>query len=161
MVDASGQIVKYTDAQRLAVNGLLRSRLEMLINNPIPLNHQAHHIVPSNVAQNSPLHQEAIIRELYDVDRVSNGKLLAETAEDFTDAAGNTVSDAHLFPTHNGSHPDYNQEINDLIDDVLFENGISTNQIGNLLDDEIIDMLDDIESMAGDILKNWTSSKLN
>ena len=153
MVNEAGQVVKYVKPQRLASNGLLRSRLEAA-NGTIPVNHQAHHIVPSNVAQNSALHQEAISRGLYDVDRVSNGKILAETAEDFA-----PISEG--LPTHFGSHPNYDVAVNGTIDDILDANNVLPSQVGNLTDTQITSMIDDIELEAIDVLENWIPSKLN
>jgi len=153
MVDETGRIVKYLRPQRLAVNGLLRSRLKAEVGE-IPVNHQAHHLVPSGVAQNSVLHQEAKRRGLYDVDRVSNGKLLAETAEDFVPLSKD-------LPTHLGSHPSYDAAVNGAIDDILDINNVLPSNIRNLTDTQITSMIDDIELEALDILENWIPSKLN
>ncbi len=152
-VDETGQIVKYTKPQRLASNGLLRSRLEQALGS-IPDNHQAHHIVPSNVAQNSQLHQEAIRRGLYDVDRVSNGKVLAESAEDFA-----PISEG--LPTHFGSHPNYDAAINEQIQNVLQSNNVNLNQLDQLTDTQINNMIDDIEDLSLGVLEDWQPPKLN
>lgn len=120
----------------------------------IPANHQAHHIVPSNVAQNSVLHQEAISRGLYDVDRVSNGKILAETAEDFA-----PISQG--LPTHFGSHPNYDAAVNSSISNTLIQNGIDVNNLGSLSNTQITNLIDEVEDAALDILETWVPSKLN
>ncbi|MEM9526125.1 MAG: AHH domain-containing protein, partial [Bacteroidota bacterium] len=159
MVDETGKVVRYTKPQRLASNGVLRSRLEAQVGT-IPPNHQAHHIVPSNVAQNSPLHQEAIARGLYDVDRATNGKLLAESAEDF-----DPISED--WPTHFGSHPNYDIEINNAIADVLntprqwAPNGVDVNDLSTLADSQITELIDDVEFEALGILEDWTPPRLN
>lgn len=156
MVDESGTVVPYLKPQRLANSTKLRSNLEKVIGRA-PDNHQAHHIVPSNVVENSALHKEAIKRGLYDVDRASNGKFLAETDEDLL-LPGASVD----FPTHYGSHPNYDIEIRNQIDDVLRANKLTTSSnFSNLSDQEIINMIDDIEDLSINVLENWVSSKLN
>ncbi len=154
MVNSEGQVVRYIKPERLASNALLRNRLRTANGGTIPDNHQAHHIVPSNVAENSTLHQEAISRNLYDVDRVSNGRLLAETAEDFA-----PISQG--LPTHYGSHPNYDDAVNQAIDDVLAANNVLPSQVGGLSDSQISAIIDDIEAASIDILENWGPSKLN
>lgn len=67
----------------------------------MPLNHQRHHLVPVNVVADSPIHQEAIRRGLYTVDRTENGIYMAQTAEDW-DLYGRGISDD--LPFHYGSH---------------------------------------------------------
>ena len=119
-----------------------------------PINHQAHHVVPSNVAEKSILHQEAIKRGLYDVDRPSNGKFLAETDEDF-------VPISEPYPTHFGSHPKYDDAINSAIDDILINNRINKNAISELDDVTIQNLVDEIEDASLDILESWRPWKLN
>ena len=152
-IDETGKVVRYTKPQRLASNGLLRGRLEKAFGT-IPTNHQAHHIVPSNVAESSVLHKEAIRRGLYDVDRVSNGKLLAESAEDFA-----TISDD--LPIHFGSHPNYDAAVKGEIQNVLQNNNVNLNQLDQLTDQQITNMLDDIEDLSLGILEDWRPPKLN
>lgn len=153
MVDENGIIRIYTKPERLATNGKLRRNLENGLDE-IPANHQAHHLVPDNVVRNSVLHKEAISRGLYDIDRATNGRLLAETGEDFTE-----ISEA--FPTHFGSHPNYDDAVKSAIDDVFTNNGINKNSIGQLSDQTITNLLDEIEDAALDILEDWQPSKLN
>ena len=154
MVNSEGQVVRYVKPERLASTALLRNRLRTANGGTIPDNHQAHHIVPSNVAENSTLHQEATSRNLYDEERVSNGRLLAETAEDFA-----PISQG--LPTHYGSHPNYDDAVNQAIDDVLAANNVLPSQVGGLSDSQITAIIDDIEAAAIDILENWGPSKLN
>lgn len=155
MVDEAGTIVPYIKPQRLANSTKLRSNLESNLGITAPANHQAHHIVPSNVVENSPLHKEAIKRGLYDVDRAGNGKFLAETDEDF-------VALSEAYPTHFGSHPNYDIQIRNQIDDVLRANNLTTNSnFSNLSNQIIINMIDDVEDLALNVLENWMPSKLN
>lgn len=154
MVNETGTIVPYVKPQRLFSNATLRNRLKQANGGTIPDGHQAHHIVSDNIVKNSPIHQEAINRGLYDIDRVSNGKLLAETAEDYA-----PISEA--YPTHFGSHPNYDAEIVDVIDDVLESHGVLKSQVGNLSDTELIKIIDDIEDQALSVLEDWVPSKLN
>ena len=152
-IDETGKVVKYTKPQRLASNGLLRSRLEKAFGK-IPDNHQAHHVVPSNVAQGSVLHQEAIRRGLYDVDRISNGKLLAESAEDFAKISED-------LPVHFGSHPNYDIAVKGEIQNVLQSNNVNLNKLDQLTDQQITNMLDDIEDLSLGVLEDWRPPKLN
>jgi hypothetical protein len=154
MVDHTGTIVPYAKPQRLSSNNLLRSRLEQANGGVIPDGHQAHHLVPDNVVQNSPLHQEVISRGLYDIDRVSNGKLLAETAEDY-------VPLSEAYPTHFGSHPNYDAQIIEAMNDILDLHNVLPSQISSLSDTKLLEIIDDIEGAALDILTDWIPSKLN
>jgi len=153
MVDENGVIRTYTKPQRLSKNGKLRKALEDVLDE-VPANHQAHHLVPDNIVRNSPLHQEAISRGLYDIDRASNGKLLAETGEDFAE-----ISEA--YPTHFGSHPNYDAEITEIIDDVLESHNVLPSQVKSLSDTKINQIVDDIEDQALGVLEEWIPSKLN
>jgi len=156
MVNHEGTVVMYTKPQRLASNNLLRSRLIADNGGVAPPNHQAHHVVPDNVAQNSPIHQEAISRGLYDVDRLSNGKLLAETDEDYI-----TGFYSEAYPTHFGSHPNYDDAIRSQIDDLIETNNIDIFGLEFLTDTELLNILDAIENRALSVLSNWQPSKLN
>lgn len=133
----------------------LRSNLESNLGITAPANHQAHHIVPSNVIENSALHKEAIKRGLYDADRAGNGKFLAETDEDF-------VALSEAYPTHFGSHPNYDIQIRNQIDDVLRANNLtSTSNFLTLSNQQLMDMIDDVEDLSLNVLENWVPSKLN
>jgi hypothetical protein len=103
-VDESGVIVEYTGSQRISNTARLRANL-----GAAPQNHQAHHIVPDNVVRKSPLYQVGIEKNLYDVDRASNGIYLAETADDMVNAT-------KKYPLHFGSHPEYDKEVESLIE---------------------------------------------
>ena len=154
MVDEAGSIVKYAKPQRLANSTKLRSNLEKVLGKA-PDNHQAHHLVPSNVVEKSALHKEAINRGLYDVDRAGNGKFLAETDEDF-------VALSEAFPTHFGSHPNYDIQITKQIDDVLRANNLTpSSNLSNLTNQQLTNIIDDIEDLSLNILENWKPSKLN
>lgn len=158
MVDETGTIVQYVKPQRLASNSKLRNRLIEANGGIVPPNHQAHHIVSDNVIKNSPLHQEAIKRGLYDIDRVSNGKLLAETDGDYI-----TGFSSEAYPTHYGSHPKYDDAINAQIDDLIETNDIDIFNISkeDLSDEALINIINAIENRATNVLTNWQASKLN
>jgi hypothetical protein len=154
MVDETGSIVKYAKPQRLANSTKLRANLEKVLGKA-PDNHQAHHLVPSNVVEKSALHKEAMNRGLYDVDRAGNGKFLAETDEDF-------VALSEAFPTHFGSHKNYDIQITKQIDDVLRANNLTTSSnLSNLTNQQLTNMIDDIEDLSLNVLENWKPSKLN
>ncbi len=87
------------------------------------------------------------------MDRVSNGKLLAETAEDFA-----PISEG--LPTHFGSHPNYDTAINGQIQNVLQNNNVTINQLEGLSDTQITNMIDDVDLALG-VLEDWIPSKLN
>jgi len=158
MVDETGTIVQYIKPTRLSSNGVLRNRLKQANGGTLPDGHQAHHIVSDNVVQNSSIHQEAINRGLYDIDRTSNGKLLAETAEDYPkDLTG--ASEA--YPTHFGSHPQYDDAIRSQIDDLIDVNDVDIFNLENLSDTEIQNLVNAIENRALNVLANWQPSKLN
>jgi hypothetical protein len=156
MVDEAGTIVPYVKPQRLANSTKLRSNLENNLGITAPANHQAHHLVPSNVVENSALHKEAMKRGLYDVDRAGNGKFLAETDEDLL-LPGASVD----LPTHLGSHPNYDVVVRQQID--IYENALKTKygSINNIPSVELEKAMDLIESDALSVLKNWFPSKLN
>jgi hypothetical protein len=143
MVDEAGTIVPYVKPQRLANSAKLRSNLEKALGKA-PDNHQAHHVVPSNVVENSALHKEAIKRGLYDVDRAGNGKFLAETDEDLL-LPGASVD----YPTHLGSHRNYDIQIRNQIDDVLRANNLtSTSNLSNLTNQQLTNNLSSIINIA-------------
>ena len=154
MVNENGIVVPYLKPTRLASNGLLRDRLKDLNGGSLPDNHQAHHIVPDNVVRNSPIHQEAISRGLYDVDRTNNGKILAETEEDY-------VSLSEAYPTHYGSHPQYDDAINSQIDDLIETNDIDILNLDNMSNNDLNALINAIENRALNVLTNWQPSKLN
>ncbi|WP_421875109.1 AHH domain-containing protein [Marinoscillum sp.] len=157
MVDENGVIVKYTKPARMSVSAKFSKNLEDIYG-ALPTNHQRHHLVPDNVVRNSPLHQEAVKRGLYDLDRGGNGRYLAETAEDYVHDASNLSKN---YPTHLGSHPNYDDAINLAIDDVFINNGINKNAISELDDVTIGNLIDEIEDAALDILEDWQPSRLN
>jgi len=154
-IDLDGNPVPYTAPARLASNGTLRNRLGQSLGRAIPDGHQAHHLVPDNVVRNSPLHQKAIQEGVFDLDRVSNGKLLAESADDFVDGVSNNL------PTHLGSHPNYDTAINNAIDDVLDSNNIDIFDIDSLSRNQLESLVDAVENRAVNILENWGPSRLN
>lgn len=157
MVDENGVIVKYTKPARMSVSPKFSKNLEDIYG-ALPTNHQRHHLVPDKVVRNSPLHQEAVKRGLYDLDRGGNGRYLAETAEDYVHDASNLSKN---YPTHLGSHPNYDDAINSAIDDVFINNGINKNAISELDDATIKNLVDEIEDSALDILEDWQPSRLN
>jgi hypothetical protein len=154
MVDETGTIVPYVKPQPLANSTKLRSNLESNLGITAPANHQAHHLVPSNVVENSALHKEAMKRGLYDVDRAGNGKFLAETDEDF-------VALSEAYPTHFGSHPNYDIQIRNQIDQIILENDIDIFNLQNLSNQQLNNIINAIENRALNVLENWQPSKLN
>lgn len=157
MVDETGAIVKYVKPQRLAISGKLRTNLEKILGKA-PDNHQAHHIVPSNVVEKSPLHQEAIKKGLYDVDRVKNGKFLAETDEDFVSDISGLSSN---YPTHFGSHPNYDIQITKINDEYLNILISRYGTVDKVPSDILSKTIDAIENRSLKILEEWTPPKLN
>lgn len=157
MVDENGVIVTYTKPARMSVSAKFSKNLEDIYG-ALPTNHQRHHLVPDNVVRNSPLHQEAAKRGLYDLDRGGNGRYLAETAEDYVYDASNHSKN---YPTHLGSHPNYDDAINSAIDDIFINNGINKNAISELDDATIKNLVDEIEDAALDVLEDWQPSRLN
>lgn len=91
---------------------------------------------------------------MYDVDRAGNGKFLAETDEDF-------VALSEAYPTHFGSHPNYDIAVRQKID--IYENALKTKygSMDNIPSLELEKAIALIESDALNILKNWVPSKLN
>ena len=158
MVDETGTIVQYVKPTRLSSNSVLRNRLKQVYGGTLPDGHQAHHIVPDNVVQNSPIYQEALSRGLYDIDRTSNGKLLAETAEDYPK---DLTGASQAYPTHFGSHPNYDDAIRAQIDDLIETNDINIFNLNGLSDTEITNIINAIENRATNVLTNWQPSKLN
>ncbi len=150
-VDNNGNIVKYTGSQRISKSGKLRKNL----GNPPAKNHEAHHLVPDNVVRDSPLHQEAIKRGLYDIDRKSNGRYLSKTDEDAVTGVTKEL------PRHSGSHPNYDVELNKVINE--YTNALKKNYPGldKVPEDVLKQVVTTIENRAGSILKGWKSRKLN
>jgi hypothetical protein len=155
MVDETGTIVPYLKPQRLANSTKSRSNLEKVLGKA-PDNHQAHHIVPSNVVEKSALHGETMKRGLYDVDRAGNGKFLAETDEDLL--LPGASSD---FPTHLGSHPNYDIQIRNQINQIILDNDIDIFNLQNLSNQQLNNIINAIENRALTVLENWQPSKLN
>jgi hypothetical protein len=149
-VDDEGKIIEFKGSQRVSKPGKLRKNL----GDPPGRNHEAHHLVSDNVVRKSPLHKEAMKRDIYDVDRKGNGKYLAKTDADAI--AGKTKD----LPLHSGSHSKYDIKINEAIDEVLRANNVDIKNIGKLTDKQLTDMINDVEEMSLDILENWKGAKL-
>lgn len=79
---------------------------------------------------------------------------MAEIAEDFA-----PISEA--YPTHFGSHPKYDLEIQKVIQDVIDDSGTNINNLQNLSDNQLVDLIDEIEYNALDVLESWKPYKLN
>jgi len=152
-VDENGIIIIYNGSTRLSSSSKFVRNLETVYGK-MPLNHQRHHLVPDNVVKNSAIHIEAMSRGLYDVDRAGNGRYLAEHPEFFTEASKE-------FPTHFGSHPNYDIAIKAEIESILISNKVNPNDVSKLTDTQIKNILEDIEDRALDILDNWKPSSLN
>ncbi len=119
----------------------------------MPLNHQRHHLVPDNIVKNHPLYKYARDKGWYDIDRASNGRYLAESSEDMVEGVSKN------YPTHNGSHPQYDDAINSAIDDIVEANELDISNL-NLTKNEVTSILDDIEESASDVLENWQYSRV-
>lgn len=157
MVDENGIVVKYTKPVRSNNQPAFINNLKAVYGD-MPLNHQRHHLVSVNVVDNSAIHQEAISRSLYSVDRASNGRYLAETAADFSnDASGLSSS----FPTHFGSHPKYDAELNKVINEYTNALKNKYGSIDKVPEDVLKQAVTTIENRAESILKGWQPSKLN
>jgi hypothetical protein len=157
MVDENNTIIGYTKPIRNNSQPAFIRNLKNKLGD-LPKNHQRHHLIPVGVVDKSPLHQEAIRRGLYSVDRASNGRYLAETADDFKNDLSRLSSD---YPTHLGSHPKYDDAINKAIDDILELNDVQLNNVSVLSNNKLESILLDIEEEALDILRGWNYSKLN
>lgn len=157
MVDKDGIIVKYTKSIRNNNQNKFINNLKKIFGD-LPPNHQRHHLVSVNIVDGSPLHQEAIRRNLYSVDRGSNGRYLAETADDFN---LDPQSMSQNYPTHLGSHPNYDNSILSEIEDLVIDGGIDVSNLSELSDSDLLDYLDEIEDLALDVLEGWNFSKLN
>jgi hypothetical protein len=68
---------------------------------------------------------------------------------------------SEAYPTHFGSHPNYDIEIGNAINNSLATKGVDLNQLDNLTNQQIIDLIDDIEYDAVGVLEDWNPSKLN
>ena len=147
--DDAGKVVVDTGSDRLSRNGLLRERLTNGLTQ-IPLEHQAHHIIPDAVVQQNELFQEAV-KYGYDLDRTSNGALLVNNKG--TKVAG--ISDD--YPIHQGSHPVYNQLADDTADNVLEEYLIDSgkNEISQLTPKEVLNLTKEVENRMINELKKW------
>ncbi|MFV0541354.1 MAG: AHH domain-containing protein, partial [Aestuariibaculum sp.] len=157
MVDENGVIVKYTKPARMSVSAKFSKNLEDIYG-VLPTNHQRHHLVPDNVVRNSPLHQEAAKRGLYDLDRGGNGRYLAETAEDYVHDASNLSKN---YPTHLGSHPNYDVAVQSQIDNVIEQFDVDIFDLDGLSDTQLTNLLNEIENRALNTLSNWQPSRLN
>ncbi len=84
-----------------------------------------------------------------------SGRLRCEGDEDF-------VALSEAYPTHFGSHPNYDIQIKNQIDDVLRANNLTTSSnLSNLSDQQIMNMIEDVEDLSLNVLENWVPSKLN
>ena len=71
-----------------------------------------------------------------------------------------TLSEA--YPTHFGSHPNYDAQIRSQIDDVLRANNLTpSSDLSKLSDTQIMTMIEDVEDLSLNVLENWVPSKLN
>jgi len=152
-VDENGIVVIYTASTRLSSSSKFVRNLE-IVYGKMPFNHQRHHLVPDNVVKNSEIYIEAMSRGLYDVDRAGNGRYLAETAEDFTEISQD-------FPTHLGSHPNYDLEVGKINNTYLNALISKYGTMDNVPTDVLNKTLDAIESGALKVLQDWKPSRLN
>jgi hypothetical protein len=160
-----GIVVKYMGPTRVSVPGKLNNNLVEKYGRMMPDNHQGHHVVPDNVVRKSPLHEYAISKGWYDVDRIGNGVWLAETADDFVEGVSKNLPNfpTGKSPTHLGPHSEYDRLINEQIINVLKANKIDNPQIFDftkLSKEQIENMIDDIEDLSIDILENWPFAHL-
>ncbi len=73
---------------------------------PVPFQegYQAHHIIPSSVADKSDLMLNAIEKAGFDIDCAENGIFLPEA-----------VLGGDLLPSHRGNHPRYSNYVEDIL----------------------------------------------
>jgi hypothetical protein len=77
-------------------------------------NYEAHHLIPVDKANNSPLVKRAYSMGVFDIDSPVNGIFLPRTeanALDFYEATGISL------PIHRGSHPGYSEYVEGLLDE--------------------------------------------
>ncbi|MFY7827953.1 MAG: polymorphic toxin-type HINT domain-containing protein [Flectobacillus sp.] len=149
-------IVKYTGEVRENNQALFIRNLEAKFG-AMPLNHQRHHLVPVNVVADSPIHQEAIRRGLYTVDRTENGIYMAQTAEDW-DLYGRGISDD--LPFHYGSHPQWDDNVRSINTEYVRILELKYSNLLTVSDGIILQTLKDIEQKLIIELKKIGTSKL-
>ena len=123
----------------------------------MPLNHQRHHLVPVNVATDSPIHIEAARRGIYTVDRAENGKYLAQTAEDW-DLYGRNISDD--LPFHYGSHPQWDAKAKNVYIPIEADLRRAFVSLENVPDRDLLSAIADIEQELLLDLKSLGTQKL-
>lgn len=64
------------------------------------------------------------------------------------------------FPTHLGSHPNYDAQIRNQIDDIIVTNNIDIFDLQNLSNQQLMNIIDVIENRSFNVLRNW-KPKLN
>ena len=65
------------------------------------------------------------------------------------------------YPTHNGSHPEYNTFIVEQINNLLLQKGYTESNFSSLFTKQIDDFLIEIEDIGIDIIEDWITSRLN
>jgi hypothetical protein len=110
-VKRSDEQVNYLKSPRL-IEGDSRKLTKNLIAKgiPQPLNYQAHHIIPSSVADKSELMLNAIEKAGFDIDCADNGIFLPP------DVLGDD-----LLPAHRGNHPRYSNFAKAILEQKLDE----------------------------------------
>jgi hypothetical protein len=107
--------------------------------------YQAHHIIPSSVADKSELMLNAIEKAGFDIDCADNGIFLPKD-----------ISDYELLPSHKGSHPNYSNYAEDVLNhkwDELKQSGLQNDNIALIsgVNDTIKHLKEVIEQMRSRI----------
>jgi hypothetical protein len=107
--------------------------------------YQAHHIIPSSVADKSELMLNAIEKAGFDIDCGDNGIFLPKN-----------ISDYELLPSHRGSHPNYSNYAEDVLKhkwDELKQSGLQNDKIALIssVNDTIKHLKEVIEQMRSTI----------
>ena len=68
---------------------------------------------------------------------------------------------SNAYPTHFGSHPNYDDDVRSQIDDLIEINEVDIFNVGDLSDSELTNIINAIENRATNVLLNWQPSKLN
>lgn len=110
LVNSLQQVTPHDEQTKLKSKRLIEGKSQKLKDNliakgvPFRKGYQAHHIIPSSVADKSDLMLNAIEKASYDIDCAKNGIFLPD----------NVLGD-ELLPSHRGSHPRYSNYSEDIL----------------------------------------------
>jgi A nuclease family of the HNH/ENDO VII superfamily with conserved AHH len=125
-----------------------------------PPHHEAHHVVPDEIARKQELMHEAHGRDLFDLDASENLALLARRTGDDGAPVAKVPGLSEGLPTHQGPHPKYSLAVTRAADKVMGELLADGGKLAELSDEVLRAAAVKVRDLAWKILKSWEGPHL-